>query len=136
MASEGAKKSAPELVAPRLTSASTSASEEMDEDLKKAIELSLQDAKAITPAKRVTFSQPPVTSPVPQTSEEDADLAAAIAASLQDLQVQESRPSMYPDPTAYRSSQDWPEPQVIARSGPANPCRQITPIKQRPPTST
>ncbi|KAJ9076282.1 Vacuolar protein-sorting-associated protein 27 [Entomophthora muscae] len=116
MASETSKKPAPEAVAPRLTSlqSSTSAAEEMDDDLKRAIELSLQEAKNNTPTKRVTFSQPPVTSTVNPNAEEDADLAAAIAASLQDLQLQGSRPSMYPDPSDYQSSQGWEEPQVDA----------------------
>lgn len=108
MASEVPRKASTDSTAPILTSGAVQAPEnDMDEDLRRAIELSLQDTKKTLPPARVTFSQPLVTSTQEDPSE-DADLAAAIAASLQDMTIKESNArSSYPDPSEYRAPERY-----------------------------
>jgi growth factor-regulated tyrosine kinase substrate len=75
-----------------------------DEDLRKALEMSLEDAKApvgqgYVPQSQLQQSTPKATTtngsskplPKPQEEEEDPDLAAAIAASLKDMEEQKKK---------------------------------------------
>jgi growth factor-regulated tyrosine kinase substrate len=74
----------------------TASEEEIDEDLKKAIELSLKEAErsksaygaGYAPPQRVERKATPP--PVQQDEQEDPDLAAAIAASLQDMNISQN----------------------------------------------
>ncbi|KAF2434125.1 ubiquitin binding protein [Tothia fuscella] len=73
-----------------------------DEDLKKALEMSLEDAKApvgqgYIPQSQLQASKPKPTNgmskplPKPQVEEEDPDLAAAIALSIKDMEEQKKQ---------------------------------------------
>ncbi|KAI0226273.1 Vacuolar protein-sorting-associated protein 27, partial [Massospora cicadina] len=118
MASETPKMTPSEPAAPRLTSNSILAqsSDEMDEDLKRAIELSLQETKQDAPTKPKASAHPSSTATRVQESEEDADLAAAIAASLKDLKVREPCTGMYPDPSEIQSSRGRTTPDDPTQS--------------------
>lgn len=85
-----------------------------DEDMKKAIEMSLKEAEqyksgygaGYTPSQP-TSTNPPATTQAASTNEEedDPDLAAAIAASLRDMQV--SSPSYAPSNNTWQQSQQY-----------------------------
>lgn len=73
-----------------------------DEDLKKALEMSLEESKApvgqgYVPQSQLQASKPAATNgtskslPKPQVEEEDPDLAAAIAASIKDMEEQKKK---------------------------------------------
>jgi growth factor-regulated tyrosine kinase substrate len=85
--------------------------EEMDDDLKKAIELSLKEAEknksaygaGYAPPQKVEKKVSPPPSVQPQDDQDDPDLAAAIAASLQDMQIAQNQASQshsYRGPTS------------------------------------
>lgn len=128
MASEVPRNSSIDSTAPILTSGAIQAPVEndMDEDLRRAIELSLQDSKKTLAPARVTFSQPLVTSTQEEPSE-DADLAAAIAASLQDLDLKQTNTrSSYPDPAEYRVSERFTQVDKETYSQPEAPSNNLT----------
>ncbi|KAH8557095.1 hypothetical protein BGW37DRAFT_417244, partial [Umbelopsis sp. PMI_123] len=85
--------------------------EEIDEDLKKAIELSLKEAErsknaygaGYAPPQRVEKKDIPGPPSTQQDDQDDPDLAAAIAASLQDMQISQNQASQSRN---YRASND------------------------------
>ncbi|KAI9283641.1 hypothetical protein BC943DRAFT_361915 [Umbelopsis sp. AD052] len=74
----------------------TASEEEIDEDLKKAIELSLKEAERSKSAYGAGYAPPKreerkvTPPPVQQDEQDDPDLAAAIAASLQEMNVSQN----------------------------------------------
>jgi hepatocyte growth factor-regulated tyrosine kinase substrate len=76
----------------------TASEEEIDEDLKKAIELSLKEAErsknaygaGYAPPQREEKKATPPPAPVQQDEQDDPDLAAAIAASLQEMKISQN----------------------------------------------
>lgn len=100
MQGDGYSKRAPEPIS-SVSKVPAASEEEMDEDLKKAIELSLKEAEksknpygaGYAPPQRVEKKTTPPPAQAQQDDQDDPDLAAAIAASLQDMQIAQNQAS-------------------------------------------
>ncbi|KAI9277153.1 hypothetical protein BDA99DRAFT_495020 [Phascolomyces articulosus] len=91
------------------SSSAAPADDEFDEDMKKAIEMSLKEeeqrknfGRGYTPSQQPSRSTPTSNPQVQQQEEEDPELAAAIAASLREMQLSTPTPK----------STDWDQPET------------------------
>ncbi|CAO3635924.1 unnamed protein product [Mucor hiemalis] len=97
---------------PTTTNTTSAGTEEFDDDIKKAIELSLKEAEQqknsygsgyVAPQQQQQQQQQKAPEPKADTLEDDPDLAAAIAASLRDIEI--SNNQSYSQPQQYQQKQ-------------------------------